>query len=75
MNEPLQNHPAQFNGWNDYSTHLAALECAPDWRRVEVSAPTNTIGLEEIWFEHLPDNQVWVLIEPDPPYAGTWKVR
>lgn len=75
MINSLKNRDSKFDNWSDYKSHINALNNSELWERVTVVKPTNNIGLEELWFTDTATNQVWVVIEPDPPYRGAWHIK
>jgi hypothetical protein len=65
---------AAFHGWNDYHDFLKAIEESESFQETEVlKAYFNLESFDQRWFIHVPSNETWRLVEPDPPFAGVWE--
>jgi hypothetical protein len=61
-----------FKDWNDFQAHATSLTSA-GWEETPVLKPKTNVGFVERWFRCSSCNQVWRLIEPDPPFPGSWE--
>jgi len=64
---------SSFRGWDDYADFERTVREGGAFTEVPVAVPASNVGLVERWFECKACKTRWRLIEPDPPFGGTWE--
>lgn len=63
-----------FSGWKDFESFLSIVKEAEGLTEVAVKKPYSNVGLVESWYECSKCGNLWLLVEPDPPFNGLWKL-
>jgi hypothetical protein len=61
-----------FASWIDFGQFKDRLAVSP-FSPVPVAKPYLNVGLTESWHRCVLCQTTWRLVEPDPPYRGTWE--
>jgi hypothetical protein len=63
-----------FKGWNEFYDFVKLVESSDKFSETEVlERYSNIDSFEQRWFVYIQTNEVWRLVEPDPPFAGVWE--
>jgi hypothetical protein len=62
-----------FAGLADFDIFAAAIKEVALFAVTPVLIPYSNVGLLERWYKCRKCDQVWRLVEPDPPFAGIWE--
>lgn len=77
MNSCPWERIADFDGWSEFNRfnvwlHSQVAEGVA--KETAILKPYSEAGgLTEKWFVHMPTNQVWRLVWPEPPFAGIFE--
>ncbi len=63
----------RFEDWEHYKQFKHKIETSEDWRSVVIEHIGVYVGQVCFWFQYIPTGEVWQLLEPDPPSAGSWE--
>lgn len=61
-----------FKGWDDFYAFVSYLNESCCFNKIPVRVPYSNVGLDESWYRCNRCNEVWRLVEPDPPFSGLW---
>lgn len=62
-----------FAGWRDFDSFVVILKAANEFSNIPVVEPYSNVGLLESWYQCGKCQDIWRLVEPDPPFAGLWE--
>ncbi|VAW60249.1 hypothetical protein MNBD_GAMMA11-3273 [hydrothermal vent metagenome] len=62
-----------FDNWSDFEGFLLSLNNNNEWEEVVVfDNKSIDIGLYKKTFKNKITGEIWELVEPDPPFRGSW---
>jgi hypothetical protein len=62
-----------FASWDDFDAFVAIVKRTEGLTQVPVQIPYSNVGLVETWYRCNTCQNIWRLVEPDPPFKGLWE--
>ena len=68
-------YPFGFSSSDDFDEFVEMLIKSSDFQRVDIKLPfSGGVGFTEYWYKRKSTNQIYRLVEPDPPFKGNWSI-
>ena len=63
-----------FANWDEYDGFLTNLKSDSNWEQLEpYDSGEIDLGFLKTYLKNIETNEIWELVEPDPPFRGGWK--